>query len=153
MTKIQLHKEVTTILANYEEQFKSKKQFDLFKSELESIIKPKAGGGVTQYPMLIENDTNYHRCRYTELYLPESEMVMSNGKSKGYSKLAIAKWTKAGKEIQSINDKAMKLLLAGDVENGTRLAQEAEALKLDRNKPTYYSDVIEQLEDLSLEVK
>jgi hypothetical protein len=77
-------------------------------------------------------------------------MVMSNGKSKGYSKLAIAKWTKAGKIIQDLNNEAMKLLLEGKTEAGKAKASEAETLKSLRNKTSYYDDVREAIKTHAL---
>jgi hypothetical protein len=153
MTKTKLYTEVTKLMAEFEDQFKSKKSFTELSNELDKLLKPKAGGGVTQNPMITENDINYHYCRYTGFYLPEDEMVMSQGKSKGYSKKAIAKWTKAGKEVQTINEAAMKELLSGDAEKGKTMALEAEELKTNRNNQSYYDDVREAYEDIKLETK
>ena len=148
MTKTKLYTEVVEIL----NQHKVDTQSELYK-EIVELVKPKSGGGVAQHPMKTVDDINYHYCRYTEFYLPEDEMVMSNGKSKGYSKKAIAKWTKTGKTVQSINEAAMKLLLDGDTENGTIKANEAEELKQLRNKPEYYDDVRSEYEDIKLEIE
>lgn len=116
--------------------------------DITNLLKPKTGGGISYPPKEIEG-VWYHRCRYTELYLPESEMVLSNGKSKGYSKLAIGLWTKLGRDAQKLNDEAMKALLNGDTEHGKALAIEAEALKTNRNNPEMYDDVRAQLQDLA----
>jgi len=153
MTKTKLYTEMTELLSKFEADFKSKKQFEAFKNGIDNLIKPKAGGGIVQFPMQTIDDINYHYCRYTEFYLPESEMVMSKEKSKGYSKKAIAKWTKAGKEAQALNDEAMKLLLSGDTEAGKIKANEAEDLKQLRNKAKYYDDVREAYEAIKLETK
>lgn len=151
MTKTELYTNVANLMNEYAEQFKSKKQFESFKAQMDELLKPKAGGGVIQFAPITKDGVTYHRCRYTELYLPESEMVMSNGKSKGYSKRAIAVWTKMGREAQALNDEAMKLLLAGDAVTGTLKAQEAEQLKLDRNKPSSYEDLANELAEIALE--
>jgi hypothetical protein len=155
MTKTELYNEVTKLMADFEDQFKSKKSFTELSTEIDKLLKPKAGGGVVQNPPKIIDGTTYHYCRYSGLYVQEDQMVMSNGKSKGYSKRAIAKWTKAGKEAQIINEEAMKLLLAGNVEEGTTKAQEAEDLKTLRNKQDYYEDVKDELIDnnFTLETK
>ena len=68
-------------------------------------------------------------------------MVMSNGKSKGYSKSAIARWTKAGKEAKQLQERALKMLLAGQQVEGQDLNSQAEELLLKRNKPEYYTDL------------
>lgn len=108
---------------------------------------PKAGGGQVQNPSYVENGINYHYCRYLTIYRPEDEMVMSNGKSKGYSKIAIARWTKAGKEAKLLQESALKELLAGNIAKGQDLNAEAEELLLIRNKPEYYIDLVESIQD------
>jgi hypothetical protein len=117
---------------------------------IEAILKPKTGGGVVQFPMIVDNNINYHYCRYTGYYLPESEMVMSNGKSKGYSKKAIALWTKYGRDAQKLNDEAMQLLLNNQIVKGQAKAKEAEELKNQRNYNTMYDSVREEYEDIKL---
>ena len=108
---------------------------------LEAILKPKTGGGVVQFPMITQNDKNYHYCRYCASYIIEDEIVMSNGKSKGYSKKAIAKWTKLGKEAQKLNEEAMKLLLNNQIVEGQDKAKESDELKNKRNYSTMYEDI------------
>ena len=108
---------------------------------------PKAGGGQVQNPSYVENGINYHYCRYLTIYRPEDEMVMSNGKSKGYSKIAIARWTKAGKEAKLLQEQALKQLLAGNVVEGQDLNSQAEELLLNRNKAEFYQDLVESIQD------
>lgn len=146
MTKKVLLEEVTKLLV----ENKVKETSDLYKGLIE-LVAPKSGGGVVQNPIKVVDGTNYHFCRYTELYLPESEMVMSKNKSKGYSKKAIAHWTKAGRDASKMNEEAMKLLLSKKIEEGTKLAQEAEELKLLRNKPEFYSDIVKEYKSIALE--
>jgi len=151
MKKSELYTKTNELLAQFEAQFKSKKSFEEFKSQIDELLKPKSGGGVVQYPMIVDNDINYHFCRYSNYYLPESEIVMSNGKSKGYSKKAIALWTKIGRTAQELNNEAMKLLLSGDVEAGKSKAEEAEKLKVDRNKTSMYDEVRSAYEEIKLD--
>lgn len=108
---------------------------------------PKAGGGQVQNPSYVENGINYHYCRYLTIYRPENEMVMSNGKSKGYSKIAIARWTKAGKDAKLLQEQALKQLLVGNVVEGQDLNSQAEELLLNRNKAEYYQDLVESIQD------
>ena len=108
---------------------------------------PKAGGGQVQNPSYVENGINYHYCRYLTIYRPEDEMVMSNGKSKGYSKIAIARWTKAGKDAKLLQEQALKQLLAGNVVEGQDLNSQAEELLLTRNKPEFYTDIVADIQD------
>ena len=142
MNKTELYKTVMEILNNH-------KAKPALVAEIEELLKPKVGGGIAFAP-IIKDDITYHRCRYTEMYLPESEMVMSSGKSKGYSKKAIAKWTKLGKDAQKLNDEAMKLLLSGDTEAGKAKAAEAETLKVTRNDASMYDDVRDEYKDIAL---
>lgn len=144
MTKTKLYEMVMELCAEHKANKK-------LTAELENLLKPKTGGGVVQYPMQTVDGINYHYCRYTGYYLPESEMVMSNGKCKGYSKKAIALWTKMGRDAQALEAEAMKLLLAKDFEAGTAKSNEAEALKNDRNKTTSYDAVRAEYEDLKLQ--
>lgn len=142
MNKTELFKAVMEILNNH-------KAKPALVADIEAILKPKVGGGIAFAP-ITQDGVTYHRCRYTEMYLPESEMVMSSGKSKGYSKKAIAKWTKLGKQAQTINDEAMKLLLSGSTEEGKAKAQEAEELKITRNDASMYDDIREEYKDIAL---
>ena len=80
-------------------------------------------------------------CRYLAQYCTEDEMVMSNGKSKGYSKSAIARWTKAGKDAKALQEKALKFLLNGQQVEGQDLNAKAEELLFQRNKAEYYTDL------------
>lgn len=120
---------------------------------LTELLKSKSGGGIALNPMQTIDGVNYHHCRYTDIYVIESEIVMSNDKSKGYSKKAIAHWTKLGKDIAKINAEAMQLLLSGDSEAGKRLAADAEKLKLDRNTPALYTEIKQYFIDNNLSIK
>ena len=142
MNKIELYNTIMDILNNH-------KAKPALVADIEEILKPKVGGGIAFAP-ITKDDITYHRCRYTEMYLPESEMVMSSGKSKGYSKKAIAKWTKLGKDVQKLNDEAMQLLLSVDTEAGKTKAAEAETLKVTRNDASMYDDVREEYKDIAL---
>lgn len=142
MNKTELFKAVMEILNNH-------KAKPALIADIEELLKPKVGGGIAFAP-ITQNGITYHRCRYTEMHLPESEMVMSSGKSKGYSKKAIAKWTKLGKDAQKLNDDAMKLLLSGDTEAGKAKATEAETLKVTRNDASMYDDVRDEYKDIAL---
>ena len=145
MNKTQLHELVMQLC---EEHKASKK----LTSALDELLKPKSGGGIVQNPMQTIDGVNYHYCRYADIYVIESEIVMSNGKSKGYSKKAIAKWTSLGKEVQNLNAKAMAKLLDGDMAEGTKIAADAEALKLARNTPDLYLDIKQYFIDNGLSI-
>ena len=141
MTKTQIFEFLTTLLN--EAQFKSKAEQERVLAIISDTFAPKAGGGQTQYPSYYDFDlqSQMYYCRYLAQYCTEDEMVMSNGKSKGYSKSAIARWTKAGKEAKQLQEKALKLLLEGKQVEGQDLNAQAEDLLLKRNKPEYYLDL------------
>ena len=139
MNKTELYNTLMEILNNH-------KAKPALIAEIEALVKPKVGGGIAFAP--IEKDgVTYHRCRYTELYLPESELVMSSGKSKGYSKIAISRWTKAGKDAKVLQESALKELLAGNIVEGQDFNAQAEELLLLRNKPEFYQDLVESIQD------
>ena len=54
---------------------------------------------------------------------------MSNGKSKGYCKAAIAKWNKINAMIKKLSAQSSELLLQGKVEDASKLANEMQGLK------------------------
>lgn len=141
MTKTQTYEFLTTLLN--EAQFKSKAEQERVLAIITDTFAPKAGGGQTQYPSYYSEDwqSQMYYCRYLAQYCTQDEMVMSNGKSKGYSKSAIARWTKAGKEAKTLQEKALKLLLEGKQIEGQDLNAKAEELLLQRNKPEYYLDL------------
>lgn len=145
MNKTELHKLIMQLC----EEHKANKKLI---GALDELLRPKSGGGITQNPMQIINGINYHYCRYADIYVKESEIVMSNGKSKGYSKKAIAKWTSLGKEVQNLNDKAMAKLLDGDMTEGAKIAADAEALKLARNTSDLYLDIKQYFIDNNLSI-
>ena len=141
MTKTQTFEFLTTLLNDSE--FKSKAEKERVLAIISDTFAPKAGGGQTINPSYYDDtlQSQMYYCRYLAQYCTQDEMVMSNGKSKGYSKSAIAKWTKAGKDAKLLQEKALKLLLDGKQIEGQDLNAQAEDLLLKRNKPEYYLDL------------
>ena len=158
MTKTQTYEFLTTLLN--EAEFKSKAERERVLAIISDTFAPKAGGGQTINPSYYDEtlQSQMYYCRYLAQYCTQDEMVMSNGKSKGYSKSAIARWTKAGKEAKQLQEKALKLLLSAQQvadedqndnnENvailrveGQDLNAKAEELLLQRNKPEFYEDL------------
>lgn len=147
MTKTQTFEFLTTLLNDANFNNKSKEQAKVEQERVLAIISdtfaPKAGGGQTINPSYYDETlgAQMYYCRYLAQYCTEDEMVMSNGKSKGYSKSAISRWTKAGKEAKQLQEKALKLLLDGKQVEGQDLNAQAEELLLKRNKPEFYEDL------------
>ena len=123
--------------------FKSKAEQSRVLAIIEENFAPKAGGGQVQNPSYYDEElqSQMYYCRYLAQYCTEDEIVMSNGKSKGYSKSAIARWTKAGKDAKILQEKALKMLLAGQQVEGQDLNAQAEELLVKRNKPEFYEDL------------
>lgn len=140
----QLNSDLLELLTN---KSCTKTNVSAIMAELLEKYTPKAGGGQVQNPSYIENGITMHYCRYLTIYMPEDEMVMSNGKSKGYSKIAISRWTKAGKDAKVLQESALKELLAGNIVEGQDFNAQAEELLLLRNKPEFYQDLVEAIQD------
>ena len=140
----QLNSDLLDLLTN---KSCTKTNVSAIMAELLEKYTPKAGGGQVQNPSYVENGVTMHYCRYLTIYRPEDEMVMSSGKSKGYSKIAISRWTKAGKDAKVLQESALKELLAGNIVEGQDFNAKAEELLLLRNKPEFYQDLVEAIQD------
>ena len=140
----QLNSDLLDLLTN---KSCTKTNVSAIMAELLEKYTPKAGGGQVQNPSYIEDGVTMHYCRYLTIYRPEDEMVMSSGKSKGYSKIAISRWTKAGKDAKVLQESALKELLAGNIVEGQDFNAKAEELLLLRNKPEFYQDLVESIQD------
>lgn len=140
----QLNSDLLDLLTN---KSCTKTNVSAIMAELLEKYTPKAGGGQVQNPSYVENGVTMHYCRYLTIYRPEDEMVMSSGKSKGYSKIAISRWTKAGKDAKVLQESALKELLAGNIVEGQDFNAKAEELLLLRNKPEFYQDLVESIQD------
>lgn len=140
----QLNSDLLELLTN---KSCTKTNVSAIMAELLEKYTPKAGGGQVQNPSYVENGVTMHYCRYLTIYMPEDAMVMSSGKSKGYSKIAISRWTKAGKDAKVLQESALKELLAGNIVEGQDFNAQAEELLLLRNKPEFYQDLVESIQD------
>lgn len=147
MNKTQTFEFLTNLLTDANFNNKNKEQAKVEQDRILAIISdtfaPKAGGGQTINPSYYDEtlQSQMYYCRYLAQYCTQDEMVMSNGKSKGYSKSAIARWTKAGKDAKTLQNKALKLLLTGQQVEGQDLNAQSEELLLKRNKPEFYEDL------------
>lgn len=137
----------TTVSAAVEELFNNLKVKDnvrqAFMQMLEENLKPKKAGSISFNPPVYDGelDCMTYFCRFHQRYEPVNSMVMANGKSKGYCRASIAKWTKAGKTISKKEAEITQLLLNGEVERAMELVAEVEQLKSIRNKPSSFDYV------------
>jgi len=130
MTKTQTWENVQTLLV---EQKASKK----LTQALEELLAPKSSSS-TNPPKEIDGVMNYY-CRFHQAYEVETNMVMSQNKSKGYCKASISKWNKTNAQIKKLNGKAVCAMSEGQMEDAQSCAQESEALKGKLNDPKSYN--------------
>jgi len=97
---------------------------------LEAILAPKQAGGSINPPMMIDDVMHYY-CRFHQVYEPETNMVMSAGKSKGYCKASISVWNKRNTTIKKLEAEISELVVLGDFEQAKMCSDElVEAKKL-----------------------
>lgn len=124
------------------------------KSFLEMIdanFKPQKGGGATSNPPREIDGVTYHYCRCFQDYLPEDEMVFSQGKCKGISKIGQKHSYELSKLVNEKNMEALKCYQAGDVEGGIALTTEAKAIEASKEEPATY--IAERDRQLALEAQ
>lgn len=105
---------------------------------LEAILAPKSGGGQTHTTQEIDGVV-HHYCRFHQVYEPETNMVMSAGKSKGYCKASISVWNKRNTSIKKLEAEISELVVLGDFEQAKMCSQELTEAKALLNEPTSYN--------------
>ena len=118
----------------------SKKFSEELLNILEANIAPKNGGGSSINPPKLNEDGSIKEayCRYHQRYEKVEDMVISNGKSKGYCKAAISLWNKANSEIKKLDSQAVDAMSSGDFDRAQEIAKQAKELKDNFNKPEFY---------------
>lgn len=119
------------------------KSFKVAPEALDRIIElvgPQASGSRSVNPPKLDKDGNIVEayCKYFQRYLPAEQMVISNGKSKGYSKIACAEVNSRRKQIVQKEGELSNLILNGKVEEAKRLAKDLEVEKSKLNSPEAY---------------
>ena len=102
-------------------------------------------------PKEIDGVTHYY-CRYTAQYYPIEQMVVSNGKSKGYSKIGISAWTKVNALIKKTQALIADAISNDDFENAKLLSTKVNSLKEALNNPETYQDIQNNAVVLHLDV-
>lgn len=105
---------------------------------LEAILAPKQGGGSTNPPKEIDGVMHYY-CRFHQVYEPETNMVMSAGKSKGYCKASISVWNKRNTAIKKLEAEISELVVLGDFEQAKQCSEELKIAKKELNEPSTYN--------------
>ena len=119
------------------------KSFKVAPEALDRIIElvgPQASGSRSVNPPKLDKDGNIVEayCKYFQRYLPAEQMVISNGKSKGYSKIACAEVNARRKQIVQKEGELSNLILNGKVEEAKKLAKDLEVEKSKLNSPEAY---------------
>lgn len=141
MAKNTTWEEVSNVLNNEDNSF-THKGVKYLKPEvvaqLESILKPKSKGGVSTNPAKIVDGVTMHYCRFHERYEAECDMVMSQGKTKGYCKASISKWNKTNSQIKRLEAQAVGEMTRDNFDKARELANEAKILGEGLNTPSNY---------------
>ena len=105
------------------------------------LLAPKAGGGTSQHPPVLDKDGKIIEtwCKYHECYEPIDNMVVSNDKPKGYCKAAASKSNKLRKESKDLDSKVIVLMSESKFEEAQKVAMEAKALSTKLNHPSLYN--------------
>lgn len=114
---------------------------------LEAILAPKTSGGSSNPPKMIDSfdesgapiKVMHYFCRFHQAYEPESKMVMSSGKSKGYCKASISVWNKRNSAIKRKEAEISELVMAGDFTQAQECTVELKAMKDELNDPKSYN--------------
>lgn len=139
MSKSQVWLEVNTQVLTWAKENKiSEAKSEALMQLLSELLAPKASA--SQNPPRTNKDGELeYFCRFHQCYYTSDKMVMSNGKSKGYCKAAIAKWNKLNAQIKKLSAQSSELLLQGKVEDASKLANEMQGLKAILNEPNTYN--------------
>ena len=108
--------------------------------ETKQIIEQQSverGFSTMNLPKEIDGVTHYY-CRYTAKYYPIEQMIVSNGKSKGYSKIGISAWTKVNTHIKKLSAAIANAIRNDDIDAAKKLSDVVEKVKLKLNDPQSY---------------
>lgn len=132
MTKTQLWTEVQALLV-------ANKANKALTNALEELLKPKAGGGNVQNAPYEQDGVMYYYCRFHQAYEPETNMVISGGKSKGYCKASISIWNKRNSAIKTKQAEIGELVALGDFEQAKECSDELKLMQAELNDPATYN--------------
>ena len=121
-------------------EFKDDLNKNKFLAEIKENFEPQRGGGASKHPSYKNEETGemMHYCRFVQAHIPESEIVMSGGKSKGAGKRASKHNYELGKEVAELKDKALDFFKLQDWDNGGKTQQEADKIEKSRTNPATY---------------
>ena len=114
----------------------------LFLSEIKANFEPQAGGGASKNPSYKDELTGVmmHYCRFKQCFVPEPDMNMFKGKSKGASTLAAKHDYEIGKEVAKLKANALDKFKAGEYAEGAELSTKADELDATRAVAATFDD-------------
>ena len=107
---------------------------------IEENFKPQKGGGATENPPKEIDGITYHYCRMFQDYLPEAEMVFSQGKCKGISTVGQQLSYRLKKQAEQTKMSAIPLFQNSDIEGGNAKMAEAKTIEVSIENPQTYID-------------
>lgn len=141
LTKTQIYTNVVTQINELLENSKVSKKFkDDLLFIIDNNIAPKNGSRSAINPPKLDKEGNIIEayCRFHQRYEKVEDMVMSNGKPKGYCKASISLWNKTNSKIKKLDSQAIDFMANGDFEKAKEVAKKAKELKDNFNKPEFY---------------
>ena len=137
-TKEEVYKFLNYLVSEGTVVFASAEDEKKFKEIVEENFKPQKGGGATANPPKEIDGIVYHYCRMFQDYLPENEMVFSQGKCKGISKIGQKLSYELNKKADELEKQSVKLFVARNFEAGEKLVVNAEEIRRQASLPATY---------------
>lgn len=123
----------TNVVTSVTELLESSKTTKAFRTELLSILEinlaPKSSGSINPPILNDEGEIVEAYCRFHQRYEKVEDMVISNGKSKGYCKAGISRWNKNQTKVKSLDSEALAAMTDGDFDTAQAKALEAKETK------------------------
>ena len=137
-TKEEVYKFLNSLVSEGTVVFESAEYEKKFKEIVEENFKPQKGGGATANPPKEIDGIVYHYCRMFQDYLPENEMVFSQGKCKGISRIGQKLSYELNKKADDLEKQSVKLFVARKFEEGEKLVADAEEIRRQASLPATY---------------
>ena len=140
MNKTELYQAVTNDLQAFFDANKiARAKQEGLLNIIDEYLKPKSSGSTN--PPKLDKDGNIIEayCRFHQRYEKVEDMVISNGKSKGYCKAGISIWNKRQKTIKQLQAQVTECIDNDDFEKAKELSNEVKELKATINEPSTFN--------------
>lgn len=129
-----------TVMAEVEAVLTKNKVKAAVSEELKAVLEATlAPSNYSRHEPYEENGVTYYYCRFHQQYEPEINMVLLNGKSKGYCKAGISVWNKNNARRKKAEQQAIEAMASGDFEAAKAASEEAKELKAVLNHPSSFN--------------